>query len=80
MSNMTVSAILKRLYQQPSFDGKKSATCVGCGCSDNDACVNEYRDTCHWLKVNRQTGLGVCSFCPEFLSHLLADDAECGEE
>lgn len=50
------------------------ATCVGCGCTDNNACMDEFYETCHWLKVNRQTGLGVCSFCPEFLSHPLTDD------
>ncbi|EGN4906545.1 hypothetical protein IHZ02_001253 [Salmonella enterica] len=65
MSNMTVNTILKRLHRE----SKNSATCVGCGCTDNNACVNEYHDTCYWLKVNRQSGLGVCSFCPEFLSH-----------
>ncbi|EBR8157154.1 hypothetical protein DPY64_10605 [Salmonella enterica subsp. enterica serovar Newport] len=79
MSDVMVSTILKRLRQQQTFDGKKSATCVGCGCTDNNACMNEYRETCYWLKVNRQTGLGVCSFCPEFLSHPLTDDADCGE-
>lgn len=77
MSNMTVNAILKRLNRQHSFDNKNSATCVGCGCIDNNACVNEYHDTCYWLKVNRQSGLGVCSFCTEFLSHpLTGDDGE----
>ncbi|EBW2193940.1 hypothetical protein KZK20_002360 [Salmonella enterica] len=77
MSNMTVSAILKRLNRQQSFDNKNSATCVGCGCTDNNACVNEYHDTCYWLKVNRQSGLGVCSFCIEFLSHpLTGEDGE----
>ncbi|EAA8752617.1 hypothetical protein E0I83_02040 [Salmonella enterica subsp. enterica serovar Stanley] len=65
---------MKRLNRQHSFDNKNSATCVGCGCTDNNACVNEYHDTCYWLKVNRQSGLGVCSFCTEFLSHPLTDD------
>ncbi|ASG86794.1 hypothetical protein [Salmonella enterica] len=62
------------------FNVGGEATCVGCGCSDNDACVNEFRDTCDWLKVNRQTGMGVCSFCPEFLNHPLTDDVGCGDE
>ncbi|EIK6737812.1 ParA family protein [Salmonella enterica subsp. enterica serovar Aqua] len=56
--------------------GVAEAVCVGCGCTDNNACVNEFREPCHWLKVNRQTGLGVCSSCPSFLSHPLTDDAE----
>ncbi|GKW29484.1 hypothetical protein AB6D34_18250 [Pectobacterium brasiliense] len=42
-------------------------TCVGCGCDDNHACVNEYHEVCHWLRVNRNTGLGVCSQCAEFI-------------
>ncbi|EBI5643490.1 ParA family protein [Salmonella enterica subsp. diarizonae] len=56
--------------------GVAEAVCVGCGCTDNNACVNEFREPCRWLKVNRQTGLGVCSSCPSFLSHPLTDDAE----
>lgn len=61
MSNMAINAILAQLPEP--------AICVGCGCTDNNACVNEYRETCYWLKVNRETGMGVCSCCPEFLSH-----------
>ncbi|EAO2671247.1 ParA family protein [Salmonella enterica] len=56
--------------------GVAEAVCVGCGCTDNNACVNEFREPCHWLKVNRQTGLGVCSSCESFLGHPLTDDAE----
>lgn len=50
------------------------ATCVGCGCTDSNACVDEFHETCHWLKVNRKTRLGVCSFCIPFLSHPLTHD------
>ncbi|EBY8645171.1 ParA family protein [Salmonella enterica subsp. enterica] len=54
----------------------QEAVCVGCGCSDNNACVNEFREPCHWLKVNYETGRGVCSSCEFFLNHPLTDDAE----
>ncbi len=54
----------------------QEAVCVGCGCSDNNACVNEFREPCHWLKVNYETGQGVCSSCEFFLNHPLTDDAE----
>lgn len=78
MGNMTVNAILAQLTeQQPYGDnpaGAEPATCVGCGCTDGHACVNEYRETCYWLKVNRETGMGVCSCCPEFLSHPCTPD------
>lgn len=40
------------------------ATCIGCGCRDDDACVNEFSEACAWRKVDRKRGLGVCSFCP----------------
>ncbi|HHR3735875.1 TPA: hypothetical protein ACS5XR_005391, partial [Salmonella enterica] len=56
--------------------GAQEAVCVGCGCTDNNACVNEFREPCHWLKVNYETGRGVCSSCESFLSHPLNDDAE----
>lgn len=52
------------------------AVCVGCGRTDNNVCVNEFSESSHWLNVNHDTGLGVCSSCPSFLSHPLTDDAE----
>lgn len=53
---------------------EQEATCVGCGCTDSHACVDENRNVCYWLKVNRETGLGVCSSCDFFLNHPLTDD------
>lgn len=41
----------------------KLAVCIGCGCSDNYACVNNEGVPCHWLKVDYKLGLGVCSEC-----------------
>lgn len=43
------------------------AVCVGCGCSDFNACMTHDGD-CYWLKVNRKTGLGVCSECAEYIN------------
>ncbi|EMP6396110.1 hypothetical protein RJ492_004550 [Pluralibacter gergoviae] len=54
----------------------KGATCIGCGCTDGYACVDENRMSCSWLKVNRETGLGVCSHCPAFLNHSLTADGD----
>lgn len=54
----------------------ESASCVGCGCTDENACIDELGYACHWLKVNRDTGLGVCTCCPEFLSHPCTPDYE----
>lgn len=40
------------------------AKCVGCGCTDLQACWDGKQDeTCHWLRVDRNLGLGVCSCC-----------------
>lgn len=36
------------------------ATCIGCGCTDVRACA----DGCHWLRVDRTIGQGVCGKCP----------------
>lgn len=42
------------------------ATCIGCGCDDYHACLNEVTELpCGWLHVARSQGLGVCSECPE---------------
>lgn len=40
------------------------ATCIGCGCDDERACL-DYSDAepCHWLKVNRVSQKGICSNC-----------------
>ncbi|ELC8789702.1 ParA family protein [Salmonella enterica] len=57
------------------FHDLHEAVCVGCGCTDNNACVNEFHESCHWLKVNYETGRGVCSSCESFLNHPLTDDA-----
>ncbi|MHB8252208.1 MAG: hypothetical protein ACYDEV_00555 [Acidiferrobacter sp.] len=35
------------------------ATCIECGCDDDNACV----DGCFWLRVDYGVGLGVCSEC-----------------
>jgi len=39
------------------------ATCIGCGCDDDHACMQG----CGWLRVNRHIGRGVCTSCPDKL-------------
>jgi ferredoxin len=41
------------------------STCVGCGCTDRQACP----EGCSWLGVNRLTRRGVCSNCPDHLDN-----------
>ena len=39
-------------------------TCIGCGCKDSAACVDEISgDACHWLRIDDDAGVGVCSEC-----------------
>lgn len=40
------------------------AKCVGCGCDDLHACISDDQLPCHWLRLDRTLGLGVCSECP----------------
>lgn len=40
---------------------EREAKCVGCGCTDSQACFGG----CYWLKVDRKKRRGVCSSCPE---------------
>ena len=46
----------------------KLATCIGCACDDDHACVTQREDGewgCrHWVRLDRDVGLGVCSICP----------------
>ncbi|MEX3174094.1 hypothetical protein AB4M04_18660 [Serratia quinivorans] len=54
----------------------KEATCVGCSCTDGHACLDENSKPCSWFKVNRETGMGVCSSCPTFLECPLTTGSE----
>lgn len=62
------------------------AICIGCSCSDNQACP----DGCHWLRVDYDEGRGVCSNCEEHVPRFdegdlstdypIADCPQCGIE
>lgn len=53
------------------------AHCIGCGCTDQQACYDENWDgPCRWLVVDREQGLGVCSACEEHLERWQAGDRE----
>lgn len=47
----------------------QESTCIGCGCTDNQACEGG----CDWLAENRVTRRGVCSSCPSFLEAFAAE-------
>ena len=51
------------------------AVCVGCGCTDNQACVSELGEgCCYWVALDHRTLRGVCSACAERMcSALLAN-------
>lgn len=46
----------------PETAPRKTATCIGCGCDDQHACDGG----CHWLRVDYDKGVGVCSACDPF--------------
>ncbi|HBN6266187.1 TPA: hypothetical protein L3N15_004168 [Vibrio parahaemolyticus] len=46
--------------------------CIGCGCSDSKACVTD-NGPCHWLKLDRKNGRGVCSNCSRRLNEWEGD-------
>ena len=40
------------------------AICIGCGCDDLNACYDEEKGSaCHWERLDRAAGLGLCSTC-----------------
>ena len=41
--------------------------CIGCGCDDNHACIGGNRIPCSWLRLDRNTGVGVCSECEDIV-------------
>jgi hypothetical protein len=45
------------------------AVCIGCDCDDFHACTDTSDGLpCHWLRLDREAGLGVCSNCPDHLA------------
>lgn len=50
---------------QPGTQMPVLCRCIACGCDDLHACEGLFGDPCHWLRVDRDAGLGVCSECPE---------------
>jgi len=38
---------------------RKKITCIGCGCTDDNACPGG----CYWIKKSEKYGLGLCSLC-----------------
>lgn len=48
------------------METKQSSTCIGCGCTDERACIDDTTGApCHWLKVDRERAIGACSSCPD---------------
>jgi hypothetical protein len=41
------------------------AVCIGCGCDDNHACAGAVGEPCHWVRIDRDAGIGLCSECIE---------------
>ncbi|MFY3052777.1 hypothetical protein ACOTF7_18655 [Achromobacter xylosoxidans] len=39
--------------------------CVGCGWSGSQVCWDIEREFCHWLRIDRNLGAGVCSGCAD---------------
>ena len=38
--------------------------CIQCGCTDRHACLDPNTNQgCHWLRLDRESGQGVCSCC-----------------
>ncbi|HEX5461852.1 MAG TPA: hypothetical protein VFX20_17950 [Steroidobacteraceae bacterium] len=49
--------------------------CIGCGCDDLHACdVDEDGNACHWLRIDEDELVGVCSECPEHVTRFDAGE------
>ena len=49
------------------LDDSEEATCIGCGCTDSHACVDDGVPY-HWLRLDLTNAKGVCSACPDHVS------------
>ncbi len=64
-------------FQDEQSDDDWVATCIGCGCDDLHACAEE--DTgnpCSWVRLDRETQLGVCSVCQDHVERWDDGDRE----
>ena len=44
------------------------SVCIGCGCDDDHACYDDEAGVgCHWVRLDRAAGVGVCSCCWEIV-------------
>lgn len=51
--------------------------CIGCSCDDFHACWDEKTDQpCHWLRVDDDNGVGVCSCCTEHVERYDAGERD----
>lgn len=57
-----VRAIMKPGADPGAYGSGSECRCVGCGCTDTHGCLSEH-GPCHWLRVDAQRGIGVCSEC-----------------
>ncbi len=56
-----------------TLNSHREAVCIGCGCSDSHACVTGFTldapasglQSCFWIKVDYERGVGVCSECAD---------------
>lgn len=56
-------------------DDEDLVICIGCGCDDLHSCeVDDDGNACHWLRVDEEQLLGVCSECPEHVARFDAGD------
>lgn len=49
-------------------------TCIGCGCDDFEACETANGGACHWLRIDEDRCLGVCSECPDHVARFDSGD------
>lgn len=46
------------------------SVCIGCSCDDSNACWDEEEgEACHWLAVDHEMKIGVCSLCPDSMKY-----------
>lgn len=63
------------------FEGDEDLIiCIGCGCDDLHGCIGDDGEACHWLRVDDDEQLGVCSECPEHVARFDAGDRTLGPD
>jgi len=53
----------------PKLPENSGVECILCGCTEDNACLDENKVPCHWMIKDESNKAGLCSACWSYLVH-----------